>query len=54
MNLRFFNSHGTVFYDNFSSGTVCLSLVSNDYDEADYIYDFDRFKELSRSHEPIF
>lgn len=40
--------------DNFSSGTVCLSLVSNDYDEADYIYDFDRFKELSRSHEPIF
>lgn len=40
--------------DNFSSGTVCLSLVSNDFDEADYIYDFDRFKELARMREPIF
>ena len=29
--------------DNFSSGAVCLSLVSNEYTEADYIYDYDTF-----------
>jgi len=40
--------------DNFSAGSVCLSLVSNDYSETDYIYDFDRFKELAHQHEPRF
>jgi hypothetical protein len=29
--------------DNFSSGSVCLVLASNMYDEADYIRDYDRF-----------
>ncbi|HLX71445.1 MAG TPA: FdtA/QdtA family cupin domain-containing protein [Verrucomicrobiae bacterium] len=29
--------------DNFSSGSVCLVLASNLYDEADYYRDFDQF-----------
>jgi hypothetical protein len=29
--------------DNFSSGSVCLVLASNRYDEADYYRDFDEF-----------
>jgi dTDP-4-dehydrorhamnose 3,5-epimerase-like enzyme len=29
--------------DNFSSGCVCLVLASAEYDEADYIRDFDDF-----------
>jgi hypothetical protein len=29
--------------DNFSSGSVCLVLASNRYDEADYIRDHDEF-----------
>ena len=33
--------------DNFASGSVCLSLVSTDYDESDYIRDFEEFKRLS-------
>ena len=32
--------------DNFSSGSVCLVLVSELYDEADYIRDYDMFKKL--------
>jgi hypothetical protein len=32
--------------DNFSSGSVCLVLVSELYDEADYIRDYDTFKKL--------
>lgn len=31
--------------DNFSSGSVCLVLASMDYDEADYIRDYDKFIE---------
>ncbi|MFD0991435.1 FdtA/QdtA family cupin domain-containing protein [Mariniflexile jejuense] len=30
--------------DNFSSGSVCLVLASNVFDEQDYIRDFDEFK----------
>ena len=30
--------------DNFSSGSVCLVLASNVYDEADYIRDYDAFR----------
>lgn len=30
--------------DNFSSGSVCLSLASNYYDEKDYYRDYDGFK----------
>jgi dTDP-4-dehydrorhamnose 3,5-epimerase-like enzyme len=30
--------------ENFSAGAVCLSLVSEHYDEADYIRDYDDFK----------
>jgi hypothetical protein len=29
--------------DNFSSGSVCMVLASNLYDEADYYRDYDRF-----------
>ncbi|OGX39669.1 MAG: hypothetical protein A3D87_00955 [Omnitrophica WOR_2 bacterium RIFCSPHIGHO2_02_FULL_50_17] len=38
--------------DNFSSGSVCLVLVSEHYDEKDYIRDYEDFKRsvsLSRS-----
>lgn len=31
--------------DNFSSGSVCLVLASMEYDEADYIRDYDKFIE---------
>lgn len=34
--------------DNFSSGAVCLSLVSTAYEEADYIRDFEEFKKICR------
>ncbi len=34
--------------DNFSSGSVCLVLVSELYDEADYIRDYDMFQKLLR------
>ena len=29
--------------DNFSSGSVCMVLASNRYDEADYYRDYDQF-----------
>ena len=29
--------------DNFSSGSVCMVLASNHYDEADYFRDYDNF-----------
>lgn len=38
--------------DNFSSGAVCLSLVSNNYTESDYIYDFDQFRAEALSRAP--
>lgn len=36
--------------DNFSSGAVCLSLVSTRYDEADYVRDFEEFKRLAKAN----
>jgi dTDP-4-dehydrorhamnose 3,5-epimerase-like enzyme len=33
--------------ENFSSGSVCLVLASEHYDEADYIHDYDEFVALS-------
>lgn len=33
--------------DNFSSGTVCLVLTSEKYDENDYIRDYEEFKRLT-------
>jgi len=30
--------------ENFSAGSVCLSLVSDEYDEKDYIRDYNNFK----------
>lgn len=30
--------------ENFSSGSVCLALVSSAYEESDYIRDFEKFK----------
>lgn len=33
--------------ENFSSGSVCLVLASEHYDEDDYIHDHDEFVELS-------
>ena len=32
--------------DNFSSGSVCLVLASDYYDEDDYIRDFDKFQKI--------
>lgn len=37
--------------DNFSSGSVCLVLASNRYDEADYIRDHDDFVSRVRAHD---
>ena len=34
--------------DDFSSGSVCLVLASNWYDEGDYIRDYDKFLEFRR------
>jgi len=34
---------------NFSSGAICLVLASHKYDEADYIRDYERYKEYRRS-----
>lgn len=37
--------------DNFSSGSVCMVLASNKYDEADYYRDYDQYlaaKEMSK------
>lgn len=31
--------------ENFSAGAVCLSLVSAEYDEADYIREYEKFKD---------
>lgn len=33
--------------DNFSSGSVCLVLTSLLFEEADYVRDYDRFKQLT-------
>ena len=33
--------------DNFSSGTICLVLASEKYNENDYIRDYDEFKKLT-------
>ena len=35
--------------DNFSSGSVCLVLASELYDEADYLRDFDKFRAAVQS-----
>jgi hypothetical protein len=34
--------------DNFSSGSVCMVLASNLYDEKDYYRDYDQFVEAAR------
>lgn len=34
--------------DDFSSGSVCLVLASHKYDEADYVRDYNVFKELKK------
>lgn len=33
--------------EDFSSGAVCMVLASEVYDEADYIYDYEEFKQFS-------
>lgn len=35
--------------DNFSSGSVCMVLASNVYDESDYYRDYDQFLEARRA-----
>ena len=35
--------------ENFSAGAVCLSLVSQEYDEDDYIRDYTDFKSIKRA-----
>lgn len=37
--------------ENFSSGSVCLVLASEEYDEEDYIYDYDEF--LNFKHQSL-
>ena len=32
--------------DNFSSGSVCLVLASEEYDEADYIRTYEEFQKI--------
>ena len=32
---------------NFSSGSVCLTLASDPYDEADYVRDYDEFLNMT-------
>jgi hypothetical protein len=36
--------------DNFSSGSVCLVLASEVYDEDDYIRDYDKFYEIAQKN----
>ncbi len=36
--------------DNFSSGSVCLVLASEHYDETDYIRDYEEFRTLAPSN----
>jgi hypothetical protein len=38
--------------DNFSSGSVCMSLASNLYDEQDYYRDYELFQKAVRGQEP--
>lgn len=35
--------------ENFSSGSVCLVLASDYYDESDYVRDYNEFKQLTSS-----
>jgi hypothetical protein len=37
--------------DNFSSGSVCLALASNIFDEADYYRQYPEFKKAVRNKE---
>ena len=36
--------------DNFSSGSVCLVLASEVYDEEDYIRDYEKFYEITQKN----
>ncbi len=38
--------------DNFSSGSVCMVLASERYDESDYFREYGRFLEAARSARP--
>ena len=40
--------------DNFSSGAVCLSIVSTDYSESDYVRDLDEYRRLMAGAAPVF
>lgn len=40
--------------DNFSSGAVCLSIVSTDYNEADYVRDYEEYRRLRMAVGPLF
>ena len=35
--------------DNFSTNSLCLISASREYDEADYVRDFDEFKKMSHA-----
>lgn len=39
--------------DDFSSGALCLSLVSTPYDESDYVREFEDFKRLAMKKTPV-
>lgn len=38
--------------NNFSSGSVCLVLTTENYDEADYVRDYDQFLQLTSCKRP--
>jgi len=40
--------------NNFSSGSVCLVLASDFYDEDDYIRDYETFKKMAKGNEKKF
>jgi hypothetical protein len=40
--------------DNFSSGSVCMVLASNNYDESDYYRDYQDFlKDVSKDDDSV-
>jgi hypothetical protein len=39
--------------DNFSTGSVCMVLASEFYDEQDYYYEYDEFRAAARERSPL-
>jgi dTDP-4-dehydrorhamnose 3,5-epimerase-like enzyme len=39
--------------DNFSSGSICMVLASNTYDEADYYRDYNEYIQALKNEDPV-